>query len=90
MTCSTSDAYRAIDRLAAARRAMVALAAQEAALAGRVLALPDGRHAGMAVAVEIVTGPDGARRIIVAEDLLAKGPVDGVPHPSWVEEGQIV
>ncbi len=81
------DAHLAIDRLAAARRALAALAAQEAALARRVLALPDGRHAGMAAAIEIATGPDGGRRIVVAEDLLGSG-VGEAPAP-WLDGGQM-
>ena len=66
--------HLAIDRLAAVRRAMTSLAAEEEALARRVFALPDGLHDGMACGVAIVTGRDGMRRIEVFGDALAGGP----------------
>lgn len=67
---ATPNPHLAIDRLATLRRKMCALAAEEAALARRVFALPDGRHGGMAAIVEITTGSDNIRRIVVTEDLL--------------------
>ncbi len=70
---SPADAHRAIDRLAALRRAMTAMAVEEEALARRVFALPDGRHEGIACAVDIATGRDGTRRIAVTGDILAAG-----------------
>ena len=76
MTISNPNPHLAIDRLAAVRRAMCAMAAEEATLARRVFALPDGRHGGMACILEITTGSDGIRRIIVTEDALANGAPD--------------
>lgn len=70
---ATPNPLLAIDRLAAVRRALCALAAEEEALARRVFVLPDGRHGGIACALEIATGVDGIRRIVVTEDLLAFG-----------------
>lgn len=70
---ATPNPHIAIDRLAALRRAMADLAAQEEALLRSIALLPDGRHEGMAARVEIATGPDGSRSVVVVEDALAHG-----------------
>lgn len=68
---ATPNPHLAIDRLAATRRAICALAEEEERLARRVFGLPDGRHGGMACTVEIATGTDGIRRIVIMDDALA-------------------